>query len=74
MIMGTLITAARQVQIRAKSDCVAQTVAQNSHLFFNQPLEIADHEPEIKAQADSPVSAPYQLSRSLSSQRAPPQA
>ena len=61
-------------QSSTKSDCVAQTVAQNSHLSFYQPLEIAYHGPEIKAQTDSPVSAPYQVSRSPSSQRAPPQA
>jgi hypothetical protein len=61
-------------QSSTKSDCVVQTVAQNSHLSFYQPLEIAYYRAEIKAQADSPVSAPYQVSRSPSSQRAPPQA
>jgi hypothetical protein len=58
----------------AKSDCVAQSVAQNSHLSFHQPLKIAYHALKIKAQADPPVVAAYQLSRSPSSQRAPPPA
>jgi hypothetical protein len=58
----------------AKSDCVAQSVAQNSHLSFHQPLKIAYHPLKIKAQADPPVVAAYQLSRSPSSQRAPPPA
>ena len=57
-----------------KSDCFAQSVAQHSHLSFHQPLKIAYHALKIKAQADPPVVAAYQLSRSPSSQRAPPPA
>jgi hypothetical protein len=57
-----------------KSDCFAQSVAQHSHLSFHQPLEIAYYPLKIKAQADPPVIAAYQLSRSPSSQRAPPPA
>jgi hypothetical protein len=58
----------------AKSDCVALSIAQNSHLSFYQSLEIAYHPLKIKAQADPPVIAAYHLSRSPSSQRAPPPA
>ena len=56
------------------SDCVAQSVAQNSHLSFHQPLEVNYHGLETKAQADPPVAAPYEFGRSPSSQRAPPAA
>jgi hypothetical protein len=57
-----------------ESDCIAQSVAQNSHLSFHQPLEIDYHGLETKAQADPPAAAPYQFGRSPSSQRAPPTA